>query len=120
MPELVRYSRHTRWWCLGQCVVYFPFIFLSVALLCGVVLPDEIGHSFIPDRLLGWLLLAAELTLAFLIARRIYLYLRWAHVVEDDESCVRRSCENCGCDLTGNYTGRCPECSQTTAAERPG
>ncbi len=46
---------------------------------------------------------------AYLAARYVYLHLRWEQVEPGGRWCV-----DCGYDLTGNVTGRCPECGTGT------
>lgn len=58
-------------------------------------------------------ILLADLLLTYALVRWIYSRLRWKRVQE-----YKLICGKCGYDLTGNVSGRCPECGHL-ATGRP-
>ncbi|MFH1748613.1 MAG: hypothetical protein ABIG44_16380 [Planctomycetota bacterium] len=89
-------------------VAFFPLLaiagFVLRQLLRALV---DAGFRFwdLPDTVVFGFLIAIAVILAYIPCRIIYSRLRWKTVVHDERYCIR-----CGYDLTGNVSGRCPEC----------
>ena len=68
--------------------------------------------TWLYDLILVVGVLGIPLCLACGVSRWTYMALRW-----DDVQPGGRHCTSCGYDLTGNVTGRCPECGAAIRAE---
>jgi hypothetical protein len=62
------------------------------------ILPETLGLAVV---------ITVILVFTYLPVRIVYAALRWRVAMV-----TGRSCRKCGYDLTGNVTGRCPECGQ--------
>lgn len=115
-----RGSRRAMKWAVALVVYY---LVLSTALwltvLTGHVGTLRIGGGSVSKEEVPWLM--ASMVAVFLWSLVNGLFLRQA-LHEEKREMRRRSglCVTCGYDLTGNTTGRCPECgtpSQTVVTE---
>ncbi len=68
------------------------------------------------DTILIGMMIGLPLLTAYLAARVTYKLMRW-ETIDDPEG---RFCEHCGYDLTGNGSGRCPECGTAVQGGQPG
>jgi hypothetical protein len=50
---------------------------------------------------------------SYMLARWVYSRLRWSRTKDDGSVCIE-----CGYDLTGNISGKCPECGYPTLEAR--
>jgi len=84
----------------------FPFVLAGAAAYIHGVLCIVFRRWFWFDSdlvIAAWIALVG--TLAFICSRQFYRWCRWIRI----ES---RRCSHCGYDLTGNVSGRCPECGE--------
>jgi len=76
-----------------------------IAIVDGITATGvQITYPF--DVMLVSIMIGLPLLLAYMASRMLYTSMRWL-TVED-----QRYCGNCDYDLTGNVSGRCPECGQ--------
>jgi len=88
----------------------FPFLFAVVAFFFALPIKflSETG-GLTGTQEIG--LLGFMAALAFFMARGVYVWSRWREI----ENTVL-NCPQCGYQLTGNVSGRCPECGKETEA----
>jgi uncharacterized paraquat-inducible protein A len=107
-------------WAIALTVYY---LFLSAAF-CVAVLTGHVGKLSISGRAVSkeeapWIMVFMVAVCLWSLVNGLLL---WQALHEEKREMRRRSglCANCGYDLSGNTTGRCPECgatSQTVATE---
>ena len=104
-PFLGRGRLEVTW--IGSCNTQFPVEWVHVRHSRGVRFDLDAdycraGHLF-GSRVAE---LALPLWIPFLLASAPTMYLWWL----DRRRYLPGHCQNCGYDLTGNVSGRCPEC----------
>ena len=102
----VRHPRLPSWVSVAIAVLSF-LLFCEVGGLLAVLLFSESNPSSTPGVLaaMTMIVFSAPIAVALFLARRVYLRLRW-RLVPDETPC----CQSCGCNLTGDLSGVCPEC----------
>jgi hypothetical protein len=110
MVKMRRFERWPRW--LALMWASLAFLFAAIVLTIMTFLPFLIadGTSNMP-AIVG----LATLTIVppLFLARWVYRRMRWGKPKDDGGECLK-----CGYDLTGNVTGRCPECGYYTLDAR--
>lgn len=109
MRRMMR-KRRPAWQCLPVAAGMFVAILIaSLLVFRGVagLLRDSAGGAVYMWLFVLWLYLG--LPLATLAAFMTYGHLRWQEC--DHEGGI---CDRCGYNLTGNTSGRCPECGCAT------
>ncbi len=71
------------------------------------------GHQY--DGVFGSIVIGLPALLAYVVSRMTYTRMRWRTIDDPDG----RYCRHCGYDLTGNVSGRCPECGEPVEAAGP-
>ena len=111
MSRSPREVRHPIWFCVIAVISCCALCAIPAAWLLAVALGYLLG-SDIPDEvvdLVGYSIgLVVVLTFGYLPARILYARLRWRPVT------AGHYCSHCSYDLTGNVSGRCPECGEAT------
>jgi len=115
-----RGSRRAMKWALVLTVYYLVISAgLSATVLTGHVATLRISGRSVSKEEIPWVV--ACMVAVFLWSLVNGLFLRQALQEEKREArCRSGLCADCGYDLTGNTTGRCPECgapTQTVATE---
>jgi hypothetical protein len=117
LSRLVRRRRNPKWKSLAVAALFFPIFLLLAGFIMRAVLIG-LGDAGVPlgeldENVLLGILIAIAVVLAYLPSRMIYSGLRWELVENDGRFCLK-----CGYDLTGNVSGRCPECGREIADRR--
>lgn len=113
-------SRRAIKWALALVIYYMVLsAAFSLTALTGHSAAIRLSGRSLSKEEIPWLV--ASMIAVFLWAMVNALFLRQA-LLEEKREARRRSglCVTCGYDLTGNITGRCPECgapTQTVATE---
>jgi len=114
--ELGRAKRRGRWrfplWvCFTIFILLSPAILIVEGSVCvGIMV---VMHELpVPPVFALAALFVSVFVVAYLLAQVIYFALRVGAVEDGDPRC-----RSCGYNLTGNVSGRCPECGQPIAAE---
>ena len=118
MPQGIRRKRFSVVTSLIAAVFVFPLACVVAAVVVrGVVVAvgDSIEATGVPitypfDVMLVSIMIGLPLLLAYLASRACYSLMRWETVYHWDG----RYCVQCEYDLTGNVSGRCPECGTPT------
>lgn len=105
---------------LAVAVLVFPFAFIAVGgLLLGIgalVLPVMLNTGIQGNGSLADIIICVAgglpLLVAGLVSWWMYVTMRW-----EDAEVGGRYCVQCGYDLTGNVSGRCPECGLARAGD---
>ena len=108
---------------LFAAILVFPgALVLSGFVIRGAVITitDSTGFGIagLPDRFFDliapYTIFGLPILVAYLTSRTAYSKMRWKFIESDG-----RYCEKCGYDLTGNVSGRCPECGSPIATQAP-
>ena len=100
------------WVCFLLFLLLSPAILLAEGLACVGVMTVMTRLSA-PPLLTLTVMAATMLIVACILAQLIYFLLRESHV---EGEYVR--CRRCGYNLTGNVSGRCPECGEAIAGHQ--
>jgi hypothetical protein len=78
-----------------------------------IVIVDQMtanGVQIVPpyDDIIIGTMIGLALLLAYIVSRTLYTWMRWQTIDND----AGKYCVHCGYDLTGNVSGRCPECGE--------
>ncbi|MGD8454240.1 MAG: hypothetical protein PVJ57_20700 [Phycisphaerae bacterium] len=115
MPRKIKIARTPAIVALGLAVLAFPFACAAAGVLtipivlavAPVVMAIGFFAGAAPDEVLYYTIGGAMLLAAALMSWRVYADLRWETIDNTGRYCLR-----CGYDLTGNVSGRCPECGR--------
>ena len=102
---MVRQARLAPWIALGIAILSFLLFYHAAAQLIGPLvaeLSNRFPFLYLLNITAGRVL---KVAVAFLLAWRVYLRLRWRLVPDGTPYC-----QSCGYNLTGNVSGVCPEC----------
>ena len=116
MPKAIRRKRFSAVVSLIAAVFAFPWACILAAVAVGAILgfvDDSVGAISAAarrtlDEMMVGTAIGLPLLLAYLVSRGIYSLMHWQTVHDRDG----RYCLQCEYDLTGNVSGRCPECGQ--------
>lgn len=123
MARIIRQVRCSIAASLVTAILAFPVVLVLTGLVTREVL-IKITDSFVYGSfgLPGWIVdlialisfVAPPILVAYLTSRIVYTNMRWKFIESDG-----RYCENCEYDLTGNVSGRCPECGSPVITRQP-
>ena len=119
MAKKIREERFSVGVSLAVAIAAFPvvctvalflvtWIFVAVANMLDGMGVDTMST---PEVILANIVWGVPLLLAYVASRVLYTHMRW-QTVHDTKG---RYCDRCGYDLTGNVSGRCPECGAGVA-----
>lgn len=114
MSLIIRQERYSTAASLVTAILVFPVVPVLTGLVTRevvIIINDSFSYGNI--GLPGWFLdmivliafVAPPILVAYMASRTVYTNMHWRFVESDG-----RYCENCEYDLTGNVSGRCPEC----------
>jgi predicted RNA-binding Zn-ribbon protein involved in translation (DUF1610 family) len=90
------------------------FLVLSSGILGAILAPMQTRYPLAAPAI--WFIgIACALVGAVLVVLRAYAALRWQWKMWDEKTCW-----GCGYDLTGNLSGKCPECGNEYTVEMRG
>lgn len=104
-------------------VLLFPIIlaiagFIVRDILIGILDqfsgPNGSGLNWLSEGIFVGFIVTVAVLIAYPSARFIYSNMRWKFIDSDV-----RYCQNCEYDLTGNTSGRCPECGSPVITRPP-
>ncbi len=120
MPSEIKRERLSVGTSLAVAVVAFlPVLAVAAVVVREVVvsiaddIPAGVDIPYRLDKILLGLMIGLPLLTAYVVSRFIYTNLRWRWEETDGRYCLA-----CGYDLTGNVSGRCPECGTDVPASR--
>jgi hypothetical protein len=115
MAKTIRQKRFSVATSLAAAIVAFPPFLVLAGVIAHRMLIAIVDSGFrfwgVPDEVVIAFFAAIAVVLAYIPCRMIYMALHWK-TVEDSG----RYCRSCGYDLTGNVSGRCPECGERISA----
>ena len=110
-PIIIKQKRWPAWLCLLLTTPLFVIGFPCVLAIPGWVvdrffdLNNPNNHAVtVPLALIA---MSVSIWWTYLPVRAVYMALRWKDAIYDGGYCL-----NCNYNLTGNITGRCPECGE--------
>jgi len=95
------------------CIMVFQIARAVAAVVTEGLRVADIPVAHVADAIVLIIIVGLPLLIAYLAARMTYDAMRW-ETIDDPEG---RFCAACGYDLTGNVSGRCPECGTTQQLE---
>ena len=117
MAKVLKTERSSVAVSLAVAILVFPAVCVATGYVIGPLtvavlqiiascapapfaVPDEFGIAIVG------IVVGLPVLVASVGSWLVYGWVRWERVPDPEN----RSCRNCGYDLTGNVSGRCPEC----------
>lgn len=111
MNRMIRRQRLPAWASVILATVAYSLTFLAAIRLPPLLAPLSFStlKALVAPFPIDYGLLMAAVFGAYFVSRWLYLRVRWQQVSYDGSWCL-----SCGYNLTGNVSGRCPECGTPT------